>query len=271
MRLFIIVIFSLGLGACSQTPVLNESTRMANTPSDWQALAYNKSNTKLTNYWPEQYGSEEVSNYIQQAITNNYALQQLILDIEIQLKRLTLAQANLLPSLSLGFQKSRQQTSSAIGNNYSLELNGSYEIDLWGKLSAQEKSATYTYLSTLANVEQQTQQLVADVFVAYANALEAQQLLTLFSSLSQSSREGLSIIETGYKQGLNSALDVYLARNELNSDLAREAQQEASKIASVRSLETLVGKYPTGRFTLTGDIPSINAPLNIGIPSTMVM
>jgi NodT family efflux transporter outer membrane factor (OMF) lipoprotein len=282
VRLFILLLFSLSLGACVNTAPIDESNRISNAPANWQTDIQSNStegmidsssnaNSESKDYWPQQYSTQESADYLQEAIENNYNIQQLNLSVEIQERRLTVAQADLLPTLSLNFQTSRQQTASSLGTSNTLSLNADYEIDLWGKLSAQEKSAAYTYLSTVAQVEQEKQQLAADVLSAYANAIEAQQLQALYSRRSQSSREGLNIIEDGYQQGLNSALDVYLARNVLNSDLAREAQQQSTTEASVRNLETLVGRYPTGRISLKGDIPAINNSPSIGIPTDMVM
>ena len=62
-------------------------------------------------------------------------------------------------------------------------------------------------------------------------------------------KQNLDIIESGYQQGLNAALDVYLSRNELNSELSNYAQQQDKHLQSARSLERLLGRYPDASLT----------------------
>lgn len=265
----------LCIGACSQTSTFDAADRMSLSPETWhatQAKNVSHSDDKDTDiYWPLQYGGSEIFEFSQQAISNNIALRQTILDVKIQQKQLTIAQASLLPTLSLDIASSRRQTDTGLTSNSNIELSASYEIDIWGKLSAQEQSQAYEYLAAKAAVEEQIQTLIALVYTSYANAIEAQELEALFGQKSSNSAQGLKIIEDGYKQGLNSALDVYLARNELNSDLAREAQQRAVKIATIRIFEDLLSIYPSGKLALKEGIPHIQNTLNVGIPASMVL
>lgn len=268
MRVILLSVFLLS--ACANTPTYTESDRTQNSPPMWLNANYDQAYTSNENFWPLKYSSDEISRYTQEAIDNNYAIGQSRLNVEIQAKQLSIAQANFLPELSLDYGATRQKRSTGTTATQTLSLSGRYELDLWGKLSAFEKSQLYDYLSAKATFESQIQTLVSNVFIAYVTAIESQQLHALFISKSENSRKGLQIIEDGYKQGLNSALDVYLARNELNSDLSRQTQQKAIKIASIRSLETLLGIYPTGNLVVSDPIPTIEN-ISIGIPADMLM
>jgi NodT family efflux transporter outer membrane factor (OMF) lipoprotein len=264
VSLFVIV-------SCSHVPKVSPDSQLTISPADWSTVGAFSGNHKNDSYWPEQYANAELRAYIQQALNNNYELNQSRLNVDILQQRLTQAQANRLPELSLGLTNRRQQTSSQLSTSHALELDASVELDIWGKLSSQEQAQSYAYLSAIATVEQLTQQLVADVMTGFADAIEAQQLLALYKKLSENSAQNVDIIEDGYKQGLNSALDVYLARNELNSDLAAEAQQEGLAVAANRSFQRLLGEYPSGNLVLNSEIPSVTPSMHVDIPSTMVM
>ncbi|MBF7074498.1 efflux transporter outer membrane subunit [Glaciecola sp. MH2013] len=278
MRLIVIYCVIL-ISACSHTSSISESDKTAAAPEQWQenwqreALGHlsEASLASSKTYWPLQYSNEQLADFTQQALGNNFSLQQTTLSVAIQEKRLNNAQASLLPTLDLGFSSRRQQNTTQLTSTNTLELSSNYELDLWGKLSAQEKAQSYELLAAKANLQQQTQNLVANLLTAYATAVEASQLYDLFKRRSNNSQQGLRIIEDGYKQGLNTALDVYLARNELNTDLAREAQQQTVKLASIRSLEQLLGRYPTGVLALSNSIPIISNDIYLGVPANMLM
>ncbi|MEL4382916.1 TolC family protein, partial [Shewanella algae] len=91
---------------------------------------------------------------------------------------------------------------------------------------------------------QSRQQLVAEVVSGWFNVITAQQLLELYKQREKIAEQNLAIIESGYRQGLNEALDVYLTRNELNTERSNIAEQQATLTESIRVLERLTGEYP---------------------------
>ena len=79
--------------------------------------------------------------------------------------------------------------------------------------------------------ESSKQQLVVDVLANWFDLAAAKQLLQLTEQRVEVSKQNLTIIESGYQQGLNAALDVYLTRNELNSELSTLANQQQNGCA----------------------------------------
>ncbi|MCJ8272716.1 MAG: TolC family protein, partial [Psychrosphaera sp.] len=84
------------------------------------------------------------------------------------------------------------------------------------------------------------------------------------------SKQNLDIIDTGYKQGINNALDVYLTRNELNNVLARTAQQKDTLVKATRQLERLLGDYPKGALEVNADLPLLQNEIPLGLPSELI-
>jgi outer membrane protein TolC len=121
-----------------------------------------------------------------------------------------------------------------------------------------------------AKYEQARQQLVADVVIRWFDVIQAQQLLELYQQRVANSRQNLEIIEAGYRQGLNNALDVYLTRNELNSELSRVAQQVDSHLRVVRQLERLIGQYPKAMLTVNTSLPLLENDIPLGLPADLV-
>ena len=145
-----------------------------------------------------------------------------------------------------------------------------YELDLWGKLSDAQRQANLELMAQKATFEQAKQQLVADVITAWFSVIEANKLLDLYQQRSQNTQQNLLIIESGYQQGLNSALDVYLTRNEVNSELSRTSEQQTKKVLAIRKLEQLLGQYPEGTLFVDAELPSLSSDIPIGLPSDLV-
>ena len=87
----------------------------------------------------------------------------------------------------------------------------------------------------------------------------------------KSIEQNLSIIEAGYNSGLNTSLDVYLARNDVASERSKVATEKTTLQSNIRALELLLGKYPSAALQAgTADIPELSQAVAVGVPSEVV-
>ena len=261
------------LFACSSTSELDEELHEKHTPKQWSSSLLT---ANIEENWFEQLKNEQVHYLVTLALKNNFQLKQQALAIDIQQQQLTIAGSALWPSLDISLKNSRQKTindddnAANYGNNASLGLNLQYELDLWGKISDAERQANLELMAQQATFEQKKQQLVADVITTWFSVIEANQLVALYQQRSHNTQQNLLIIESGYQQGLNSALDVYLTRNEVNNELSRTSEQQAKKVLAIRKLEQLLGQYPEGKLLVDADLPLLNSEIPLGLPSDLV-
>jgi len=267
-----IPLLSALLFSCTSTYEFDEELQKKHTPTQWSSDLLT---TNIKENWFEQLKNEQVHQLVTLALTNNFQLKQQALAIEIQQQQLTIAGSVLWPSLDMSLKGSRQKTvvdnnTANYGNNASLGLNLQYELDLWGKLSDAERQANLELMAQQATFEQTKQQLVADVITTWFSVIEANQLVELYQQRSHNTQQNLLIIESGYQQGLSSALDVYLTRNEVNNELSRTSEQQAKKILAIRQLEQLLGQYPEGKLFVDADLPLLNSEIPLGLPTDLV-
>ena len=266
------MVLSVLLFSCSGIYELDERLQKSYAPKRWSSDLLT---TNIKENWFEQLQNGPVNQFVALALDNNFKLKQQVLAINIQQQQLIIAGSALLPSLDVSLKSSRQKTvvadnTASYSNSDSLAFNFQYELDLWGKLSDAERQANLELMAQQAIVEQAKQQLVADVINAWFNVIEANQLVALFQQRSDNTQQNLLIIESGYQQGLNSALDVYLTRNEVNTELSKTADQQAKKILAVRQLEQLLGQYPAGKLLVDAELPLLNSEIPLGLPSDLV-
>lgn len=272
LKPFYLAVLSLILFSCTSTSELNQQLINAHTPEQWSTDLLT---TQVTNNWFEQFENEQINQLITLALNHNFELKQQALAIDIKKQQLIVAGSALWPSLSASLSKSRRKTVSQdnidnYSSNTSLDLNLQYELDLWGKLSDADRQANLALMAQQATFNQTTQQLVADVIKRWFDVIEAQKLVELYQQRANNTQQNLMIIDAGYKQGINSALDVYLTRNDVSSELSRVSEQRVATVLAIRQLEQLLGQYPEGSLLVNAELPLLNSAIPLGLPTDLV-
>ncbi len=256
--------------SCSRPATPDASQRRIVAPENWGDRQ--ETRAQVADHWLATLGSTGLTQLVETALENNQTLQQQALAVEIRKEQLVRAGSALWPSLDLALKRSRSRAVSApaASDAASVDLNLTYELDIWGKLSADARRANRLLLAEQASYAQARQDLVARVANAWLTVLQADRLLRLFQQRVDNARENQAIIESGYRRGLNSALDVYLVRNELNSQISRVRDQESVKVAALRALERLLGQYPDGRLAVSAGWPVLTEDIPLGMPSDLI-
>jgi NodT family efflux transporter outer membrane factor (OMF) lipoprotein len=255
--------------ACSSTSELDKNIKNIDLPVSWQG---SEQQLSVEDNWLQKLENSQVQQLVSAALASNHQLKIQAYNVEIQKQQLIVSGSSLWPSLDLALRsgRSKNNTLNSYGSSSSIDLDLKYEIDLWGKLSAADQQANLTYLAEKANFEQRKQQLVVDVVTTWFSVVEAEKLLSLYENRVNNSRENLDIIESAYNSGLGAALDVYLTRNELNSELTRVSDQRSIRTQLLRKLERLVGDYPKGELSVEDELPLLTDSIPKGLPSDLI-
>lgn len=134
--------------------------------------------------WKDFFKDPILQKYITEGLQNNLDIRVAVQNILIDEAYLKQSKAELLPTLSVGptYTLQTQSLNSNFGqiignrkfnNNFQLSGNFSWDVDIWGKLSAQEKAQLANYLATQEAHKSIKSQLVANI------ALNYYQLITL--------------------------------------------------------------------------------------------
>ena len=256
------------LVGCNSLPGLN-TDKLQNTPNKWT-----ETNTlsDISDSWHEVKQDSHLNEVINIALNNNRALQRKILEVQSAEQQLIISGADLLPTLtsSLDYSEREQAGQSESVSNYSLGLAIKYELDLWGKLSDSERQASLNLMSLNESLKQQKLDLVYSVAKLWYELTEENQQQSLQSQRVSITKQNLDIIEKGYRQGLNSALDVYLGRNELNNEEAKLEEYKNNIKLLTRDLQQLMSIYPTGVYSVVGEFSNLSKFDDIGLPSDVI-
>ena len=263
--------FSLFLSACDITaisPDINEQ----DLPPQWESEA---PAGEVVDGWLQELADPELEQTVATALARNYLLAEQAARVDEARQLVTVSGADRFPDLSLAFDASRRRSVffndlTPVLGNYELGLTLNWEVDVWGRLSDAQKQASLNLLAEQARYRDAQYQLVANVARAWFNLIAASQLLELFEERLLNLKTDQDIIEGAYDQGLNSALDVYLARATVDQERARIAEQQQLVIENRRSLLLLLAEYPHAQLELTRTLPLIDTSIPAGLPSELI-
>ncbi len=265
-KILLQLVLVTGIAGCaSSPPPLPEQPAL---PDNWR---YQHSSPGALDGWIDQFDDQQLTMLIDEAMKNNHALKATAQRIAQASASLDSTTAALYPSLDLSLGSDRSRSSSgSISSSSRADLDLQWDADIWGKLEDAEQEASLTLAARVAEYDNQRQQLASDIGERWYELQAAQMLLNLYIQRRLNLQQNLDLIESRYRQGLNDALDVYLARNDVRSEDARISEQHQTLQETGRALERLLGRYPAAQLSAPARLPIIDSEPAIGLPSGLV-
>lgn len=262
MRVYLMLPVILLLGACSAPPVLQTSE--PDLPEHWHAQVLE---AEPVPGWLDTLNDPVLADLVRESLQHNPSLKAARQQLEVARQRVSITGADPYPALSLELGSRRQEGELRTD---SLSFNLNWTPDLWGELAARTREALFDQAAAEAEFEEQREALVAELGRNWFALQEAQLLLDLYTRRQDNLQQNLEIIESGYRQGLNEALDLYLARNSLHEDAARVAQQRQILSELQRELERMLGRYPAAVLAGMPELALIETEVPAGLPADIL-
>ena len=105
---------------------------------------------------------------------------------------------------------------------------------------------------------------------AWFAAVEAQEQAALADETVASFERTVERIRSRYERGLQPSLDVRLGLVDLAGARTSAAARRIARDRTVRQLEILLGRYPTGRLEAAGSLPEPPADVPAGLPAELL-
>ncbi|MHC4341849.1 MAG: efflux transporter outer membrane subunit [Planctomycetota bacterium] len=261
---------------------LTREPRTAELPvqprSSWAATEAAKEYAVTEDWWKE-FGDSQMDEYILEALLANPTLKEAEARVQQAAALAKIAGAELYPWVGAGASGGRRKQFLGIAGipdptftqgAYGVELNLSWELDVWGRIRAGKRAALEDLRTSQALFHGAQLSLAAQTAKAYfasvAGALQVQVAKEdLASALSLKER-----IRERFQRGLRTALDLKLAETEVSRAQATLAVRQRVLDTVLRQLETLMGRYPVGLAEYAEALPQIPAPVPAGIPADVL-
>jgi NodT family efflux transporter outer membrane factor (OMF) lipoprotein len=234
---------------------------------------YDQGDRELDQWW-RAFGDAEVDALIQEALARNF-------DIRAAWARLAQAQATarraaagLYPSLDAQGEARQQRTYAKPQNqdehklteteNYDLGLAASYEVDLWNKISSEQKAQVLAADAALEDVQAAAVTVSAEIADAWAGLMAVRAAMRVLDEQIKVNQTLLDLQILRFENGLSQAVDVSQQRENLaavKSDVPRLKAQEQTFLTT---LALLTGKAGARELQISGS----ELPVLIDLPQT---
>ncbi|MEM6833280.1 MAG: TolC family protein [Pseudomonadota bacterium] len=275
-------VFSLAVAGCVAACTPATPPRALNggieTPDGWTANAADEAQP-LEEGWLETFDDSRLEELVALAKVRNP-------DLRIAAARFAQADANArisfadkLPSLTANFTSTRLQSrftapNGQVGvvrqNQFSLNGEVNWELDVWGRVAAQVAAADADYQASAADLAAAQISLSANIARAYFNVVAAIEQLRLSQQTVESFDRSLRIVRSRYARGITDALDVRLTANSLESARALEVLRRSELDNNKRTLEILLADYPAGQVDVAKDLPKLPPLTGLGLPADLL-
>lgn len=263
-KINLILILSLLAGSCTMHPRYERDVEVA-VPDQWRISSDEMNAFGNVNWWKEL-GDPVLDGYIQEALRNNQDLKVAIHTVEEFVAQLGIARSQFYPQISGGASYERQKVSTnvlpltpgtpLISNFYELVLNGSYEVDIWGKILSAVEAAKANLLAEIQNQRTVVLTLVSAVATTYITLRQYDMQLAIAQDTKKTFDESYRLAVIRFELGLTSLLEVEQAKSEVEEAQTTVDQLRIQVATQEDLLCFLLGKAPGNveRGKLLGDI-----------------
>lgn len=225
--------------------------------------------------WVARLADPQLQALVEEAWQRNPGIRQMAAQLEAARAEARLAGVALQPQLSAGIEASRQDTSIAENfrireSRYTLSGQASWEIDLWGRLRSQRDAATAQLEATKADYEAARLALAANAVVIWIDLTELSAQIKLAERNRNKIENRESIVYQRFNAGLETSLELRMARVASAAASNRIQQLERQRDGLQRSLETLLGRYPSASLAAADELPPLPPPPEPGLPSELM-
>jgi len=222
---------------------------------------------KVENNWLKTFNDAELDKLVNEALEYNPNLRAAYFVVEQAAAQTKLAGAALQPTV--GYNGGVSNTSA--GNSSSSGgIGASWELDVWGRVSAQVQSARSSQRAIEADYAFAKQSLVAEVSKAWFLLIEASQQEQLSKQIVKEFAATSELVSVKFELGEVLRKDVSQARADLNSAKDSHIQAQNAVKNSSRALELLLGRYPSATLAGQRNLPQLSPFPQAGVPAELL-
>ncbi|MEY8605446.1 efflux transporter outer membrane subunit [Muribaculum intestinale] len=259
-----------------------EAALTDSVPAHWTYDEHFNQSIPTDDNWWHQLGDPLLDSLIARGIENNPNVVIAGKRIVMAKEALNAARAGYYPSLGLQGGWTKARSSGALGNvsmpatttdYFSLGLNMSWEIDVFGKISAKASQQKALYNATRAEYAATMVTLCANIAKAYVNLRVWQAEWQVAVEHIASQEKIVKITEARHEAGLASMLDVTQARIVYYSTQASMPTLRSSIRTTINSIALLLGVYPRDINDLlepTSPLPDHRQIVPVGVPAELL-
>jgi multidrug efflux system outer membrane protein len=235
------------------------------------AAAQSDQNAKISTGWLSEFNDARMTELVMEALQHNNNLQSTAHRLRAAKEGTIIGGAARKPTVgaSTGYRRSGGENTSS-SESYSLSLNAGWEPDLWGRLRNSDLATRADYAATLADYRGARLSLAANTARSWCNLVTAERQLDLAQRTVISYQKALPVVKRRYIAQTLRAVDVQFALNNIASAERTLRSSQLSRDNAARSLEVLLGRYPSATIASSSTLPTLSKNVPAGLPSELL-
>lgn len=235
--------------------------------------------TEITEWWTV-FDDRMMTGLIRQAAQQNLDLRVAVARVNEARARLGVVTGRQSPVVDMTGMASRERSSENLGipggsvqTRYSIGLDASWEIDLFGRISRTIEEAAATYQASEEDRNDVLITLYAEVARTYLDIRTFQMRLAAAKNNIEAQKQVLGITKARYTNGLSSQLDVFQAERVLANSEAEVPPLRIELSRSINTMSVLLGKPPGtlhNMLSIAQPIPIPPEKAAVGIPADLL-
>lgn len=206
-----------------------------------------------TDSWWRNFNDPILDSLIYIGQNNNLDLAQALKRLEVARLSIKQAQSAYYPQLSMAFGWDRERTSARTtrtpgmamtSSAFSLGVDMSWEIDLFGRITQKVREQKSAYKATREEYDWMCVTIAAEIASEYMSLRTLQQEMEVTLHHISEQERVLKITEARHEAGLASMLDVAQAKTVFYSTKASVASLQTSITTTINSIAVLTATYP---------------------------
>ncbi len=279
---FAVSLLALGGSAIHADSGVSVSQLRDSLPSQWRYTEGLVQTLPSYDRWWDTFNDPLLDSLINIAENNSYNVKAAMKRMEVASKEISLARSAYSPTFGASAGWTRTQNAGAIAGKgvkssstsyFDLGLSASWEIDVFGRVAAQVKSAEAGHNVSRADYEAVMVSLCSSLAKSYIELRTYQAQYEVAKEHIASQEKVVKITEARFNAGIGDMLEVTQARLVLSSTKATIPGLENMIQTTANSIAVLCGEYPANlapRLLMQSPLPQLPPLPATGVPADLL-
>ena len=264
MKLFQ-TLFLLTLTACAQ------KNEVAVKELEASAAFIKQGHAEVDTHWWHSFNNAQLTQLVKQGLEDNLSLKSQ--DLRLKSSQITadIAGANLYPDLKLSASASTPFDDFSHVKSSSFGVSSSWELDIWGSLTAAENRAYWEYQGQEALYRAKANLVAANVTTAWLGIVSEQEKEQVLKVQFQRTQDALTAITRRFAMGKNSVTNIWQQQKLLKTIEVQQEKNQTNLFLHQQTLALWLG-IPTAKLVNIqfNTLPTLPEIPKIGIPAQVL-
>lgn len=226
---------------------------------------------KLEASWWHSFESDELTHLINQALQKNLTLKARELRLKSSAISAELSGADLYPDLNLTSNISSDIDSFTHVNNATFGVNSSWELDVWGRISANQNKSYWENKGQQSLYRARANLVAGNIATAWIGLVSEEEKKLILATQHRRTKDALTVISRRFAMGKNSVTDIWQQQRLLKSIEVRQATNVTEIYLYKQTLALWLGIQPSelmaSNVKVSPDLPMLP---EMGIPAQLL-